>query len=158
MLKRLSILVVVVISALAFSCSNQGEEEKAVSFEVIHGGPFGSITDKREVLVTNNDDYMKLMNEVYSNLDQMPRIPDVDFSKNDVIAVFLGARSEGAYTINVDKVIKRSDAVSCYVFETKPGANCVVTMSTSQPYEIVKVPKLNQKVKFVFKQRTQDCK
>jgi hypothetical protein len=157
MLKHFSVVLISAIAALAFSCSSQGEEEKIISFEVIHGGPYTSIADKREVVITNNADYQKLMSEVYSNLDQMPRIPDVDFTKNDVVGVFMGAKSNGGYSINVDKVIKRSDAVTVSVYETSAGKNCSVTEAITQPYEIVKVPKLNQKVKFLYKQRVKDC-
>jgi hypothetical protein len=157
MLKQLSVILLAAVSALAFSCSNQGEEESIIQFEVIHGGAYASVSEKKQVMVTNNDDYQKLMSEVYANLDQMPRIPEVDFTKNDVVAVFMGAKNTGGYSINVDKVIKRTDAVTVSVYETSPGSKCILTQSVTQPYEIVKVPKLNQKVKFLFKQRTKDC-
>lgn len=150
-------LITVVFSMAAFSCSSQGEEESIVPFEVIHSGTYCSVSAKKEVVITNNDDYQKLMGEVYANLDQMPRIPDVDFTKNDVVAVFMGTKNTGGYAINFDKVIKRTDAVTCAVFESSPGKNCSVTEALTQPYEIVKIPKMNKKIKFILKQRTKDC-
>lgn len=156
-MKNLFSLIIISISVLAFSCSNQGEEETIVSFEVIHGGTYCSISGKKEVLIKNNDDYQKLMNEVYSNLDQMPRIPEVDFSKNSVVAVFMGTKNTGGYLVNVDKVIKRTSALTVSIYETSPGANCQETQMLSQPYEIVKIPKTDQKVKYIYKQRTKDC-
>ncbi len=156
-LKQIAVIFTVVISVAAFSCSNTGEEESIISFEVIHGGTSTAVTEKKQVVATNNDDYQKLMNEVYANLDQMPRIPDVDFSKNDVVAVFMGAKSTGGYSIKVDKVIKRTDAVTVAVNEISPGPKCAVTQMITQPYEIIKVPKLNQKVKYIFKQKVDEC-
>lgn len=148
---------VITLTIIAFSCSSQGDEETAVSFEVIHGGTYCSVTEKKDVHVTNKEDFTRLMDEVYMNLDQRPIIPDVDFTKNDVVAVFMGAKNTGGYTINFDKVIKRKDDITCYIFETSPGKNCSTTMNVSYPYELVKIPKLNKKVKFVYKQRTKDC-
>lgn len=147
----------VLFSLAAFSCSSQGEEETIIPFEVIHGGTYSAISEAKQVVITNNDDYQKLMSEVYANLDQMPRIPEVDFTKNDVAAVFMGARSNGGYMINFDKIVKRTNDVTCYIYETYPGKNCVTTDAVTQPYEIVKIPKMNKKIKFIIKQRTKDC-
>lgn len=157
MIKPLSILLIAVISTMAFSCSSQGSEESVVPFEVIHSGANVGFEDKRQVLLTNNDDYQKLMAEVYKNFDQLPRIPEVDFTKNDVVAVFMGTRSSGGYGISVDKIIKRSDAVTVYINETTPGKNCMSTDALTQPYQLVKVPKLDQKVKYITKEKVKDC-
>jgi hypothetical protein len=156
MLKYITVTLFL-FSLFSFSCSNQGEEETVLAFEVIHSGPYTSVTEKKEFHASNNDEYMKLMNEIYADLDQMPKIPEVDFSKNDVGAVFMGQKSSGGYSINFDKIIKRSGAVSCNIYETSPGKGCMLTQGITYPYEIVKTPKLNKKIKFVYKQRTQDC-
>jgi hypothetical protein len=151
------LIVPAVLCALAFSCSNQGEEEVIVPFEVIHSGVYSSITDKREVVVKNNDDYQKLMDELYSNLDQRPTIPEVDFNKNYVAAVFMGTRNTGGYSINVDKVIRRTNDLTVSVYETSPGKSCVVTESITYPYEIAKIPKIDKPVKFIRKQKVKEC-
>jgi hypothetical protein len=158
MFKSLLIFMVIALSAFAFSCSSQGEEETIIPFEVIHGGPFASVSAKKEMTAANQDDYLKIMNEVYANLDQMPQIPEVDFTKNDVVAVFMGAKTTGGYSINVDKVIKRKDALTVAVNETSPAANCVVTQAITQPFQVIKIPKTKQKIVYVFKQRTNECK
>ena len=150
-------LIPVLFSLAAFSCSSQGEEETVIPFEVIHGGTYSAVSGAKQVVVSNNEDYQKLMSEVYANLDQMPRIPEVDFTKNDVAAVFMGTKSNGGFMINFDKVIKRTNDVTCSVYETLPGKNCVTTDVVTQPYEIIKIPKMNKKINFIIKQRTKDC-
>lgn len=147
----------IIFSLAAFSCSSQGEEETIIPFEVILSGSYASVSVPKQVAVTNNDDYQKLMAEVYANLDQMPKIPDVDFTKYEVAAVFMGTKNTGGYTVNFDKLIKRNDAVTCAVFETSPGKNCINTEVLSQPYEIIKFPKADKKIKFLLKQRIKDC-
>ncbi len=139
------------------SCSNQGEEEIIIPFAVIHTGVYSAIGDKREVVIKNNEDYQKLMAEVYNNLDQMPQIPDVDFSKNYVVAMFMGSRNTGGYTLKFDKVIKRADDLTVSAYETSPGKTCIVTEAISQPYEIIKIPRIEKKVKFIRKQKVNEC-
>jgi hypothetical protein len=151
------IIAAALFSFMQFSCSVQGEEETIVPFEVIHGGAYSSIADKRQVVVTNQEEYMKLMDELYSYLDQVPKVPEVDFTKNSVVAVFMGEKPNGGYTINFDKVIKRKDDLTVSFYETTPGPKCMVTDAITRPYEIAKIPKIDRKVKFKTKTRVNEC-
>lgn len=155
--RRVIIILFSFIGIIAASCTNEDYEESVVPFEVIHNGWNAAFEDKRQALLTNNEDYQTLMNDVYRNFDQMPTIPVVDFTKNDVIAVFIGTKTSGGYQVSVDKIIKRNDAVSVYVNEISPGKNCMTTDALTQPYQLVKIPKIKQKVKYIFKEKVQDC-
>ncbi|MCI0450563.1 MAG: protease complex subunit PrcB family protein [Chlorobi bacterium] len=157
MASKFCYILILFFAFAELSCSNQGEEEVIVPFEVIHGGSYCAIGEKKQVICKNNDDYQKLMNEVYKDLDQMPIIPEVDFSKNYVVAVFMGAKNTGGYAINFDKVIRRTADLTVSVFETSPGAKCIVTQAVTHPYEIAKIPKIDKNIKFKTKLRTNEC-
>jgi hypothetical protein len=143
--------------SLAFSCSNQGDEESNVPFEVVLESSFSSVSDKRQVAIKNNEDYQKLMSEVYKDLDQMPRFPDADFTKNSIIAVFMGPKSSGGYSVSIDKIKESSGKITVYTIETAPGKNCVVTQAETRPYIIVRIPKIDKEVKFKTKETVKDC-
>jgi len=157
MFKNILIFSLVLISSLAFSCSNQGDDESNVPFEVLLESNFSSVSDKRHLLIKNSEDYQKLMSEVYANLDQMPRIPDADFTKNYIIAVFMGPRSTGGYSVSIDKIKESSSRITVYTVENSPGKNCVVTQGESRPYIIVRIPKIDKEVKFKTKEIIKDC-
>jgi hypothetical protein len=139
-------------------CSTQGSDEKKLPMEVILDGTFSAIDDKREVLINDNEKYQSLMNEVYKNLDQMPRIPVVDFSKNSVVAVFIGPRNNGGYLAAIDSINEGSGSISVNVTETIPGKNCTVVEVATKPFSIVKIPKTDKKPVFKTKQIVKDCK
>lgn len=151
------LLIVFTISSFFTGCSTQGNDEKKLPMEIILDGTYCSIEAKREVLLNSNDDYQKLMTEVYSNLDQMPRIPVVDFNKNSVIAVFIGNRSNGGYMVTIDSVIEGSKNLNVNITETTPGKNCVVTDAITRPFSLVKIPKTELKPVFKTKQIVKDC-
>lgn len=157
MVKNIFISSVVLLSTLAFSCSNQGDDESNVSFEVVLESSFSSVSDKRQVVIRNNEDYQKLLNEVYKDLDQMPRFPDADFTRNSIIAVFSGPKSTGGYSVSVDKIKESSGKITVNVIETAPGKNCKVTEMESRPYIIVRIPKADKDVKFKTKEIVKDC-
>lgn len=145
-----------ILSVVFSACSTQGNDEKKLPMEIILDGTYSAIEEKREVLLNNNDDYQKLMTEVYKNLDQMPRIPVVDFNKNSVVAVFIGNRSNGGFMVSIDSVSDGKN-LTVNITETTPGSNCMVTDAITRPFSLVKIPKTDSKPVFKTKQIVKDC-
>ncbi len=163
-MKKTFILFSVLVLPLFFvsfgiiGCSTLGSDEKKLSMEIVMDGTFSAVDDKREVLINNNEQYQSLMNEVYKNLDQMPRIPVIDFTKYSIIAVFIGPRSNGGFMVAIDSINEGSNSISDNVTETTPGKNCVTTEVITKPFTIVKIPKTDKKPVFKTKQIVKDCK
>jgi len=151
------ILIPLLFTLLFTACQGSGSEGAKVPFEVIHSGSYSAITEKRELIINSDADYQKLMIEVYKNLDQMPRIPVVDFKKNSLVAVFMAQKTSGGYMINIDSITESSVGLTVNVTESSPGKGCTVTDALTQPYEIVKIPKTEEKTVFKFKQIVKDC-
>lgn len=139
------------------SCSGMGSGPAKVPAEVILNGTYSAINEKREMIIYTNDEYQKLMVEVYKNLDQMPRIPVVDFTKNSLVAVFSAQKPSGGYFINIDSITIGSKGLTVNVIESSPGSTCNVTDVITQPFEIVKIPKTDEKAVFKYKQIVKEC-
>ena len=145
-----------IISAVYAGCSTQGNDEKKLPMEIILDGTYSAIEDKREVLLNNNEDFQKLMADVYKNLDQLPRIPVVDFNKNSVVAVFIGNRSNGGFMVSIDSITEGKN-LTVNITETTPGSTCMVTDAITRPFTLVKIPKTEAKPVFKTKQIVKDC-
>ena len=67
--------------------------------------------------------------------------PSVDFSKDIVLAVFMGSRSSGGFTTEITGV--RQDGATLVVSyrETRPAPDSVAAQILTSPYHIVAVPK-----------------
>ncbi|MEO8513309.1 MAG: protease complex subunit PrcB family protein [Ignavibacteria bacterium] len=162
-MKRIIILLAAFLLPLTFSalsitgCSNQGNDEKKLPMEIVMDGTFSAIDDKRELLINDNEKYQSLMGEVYKNLDQMPRIPVIDFTKYSIIAVFTGPKNSGGYLVSIDSVSEGFD-ISVNVTDTAPGKDCIITQGITKPFSIVKIPRTNKKAVFKTKQIVKDCK
>lgn len=139
------------------SCSGMDSTEKKVNAEMILSGTFCSIDTKREEVINNKDEYDKLMKDVYMNLDQMPKVPVVNFEKNTLVAVFIGARNTGGYMVNIDSIMEGSKNLTVMVTESKPGKNCVVTEAITKPFVIMKIPKTDKKAVFKYNEIVNDC-
>jgi hypothetical protein len=66
--------------------------------------------------------------------------PEVDFTRDVVVAVTAGERPGGGYGIAVDRVRENKGDLRVDVVETTPGPNCVTASSPTQPADVVVVP------------------
>ena len=66
--------------------------------------------------------------------------PDVDFTRNVVVAAAAGQRPTGGYEIAVARITHSDADLTVEVVETTPGPNCMTTASLTQPVDVVVVP------------------
>ncbi|HEY3251351.1 MAG TPA: protease complex subunit PrcB family protein [Ignavibacteria bacterium] len=151
-----AVFVIGMFFFLSCNSSNKTGNEN-INFDSIAHGSYSSIEDKRQVVLRTENEYQKIWDEFYKDLDQMPRIPDVDLKKNTVIAVFMGTKPTGGYDIEIDKVMSVGGKIQVDVIEISPGAKCVTTDAITRPYEFIKIPKTDKEVEFKIKSITKDC-
>jgi hypothetical protein len=165
----LIILVILVLGVALFFIFNkytisnliQSHENNVVNFETIKTRTPSIHIEKKNYVIENNQDWQSLWNKMdLKELNEVakPSAPEVDFSKNMVIAIFQGTKSTGGYSIEITKIIETKDALEIYITEKSPGKNCIVTQAFTSPYQIIKIPKINKKVIFKPEQKTTDCR
>ncbi|MBZ0204094.1 MAG: protease complex subunit PrcB family protein [Ignavibacteria bacterium] len=147
----------IALTVVFISCSGKGKDTNTVQFESIMSRGYSSIDINKEVIINSYNDYMDLMKEVYAFQDQIPVAPEVDFKKNTIIGVFLGPRTTGGYSVNVESITESSDILNVNIVETAPGKNCVTTEAITKPFELVKIPKTDKMAVFKYKKVTNDC-
>ena len=84
--------------------------------------------------------------------------PDVDFSRDLVIAVASGERTTGGHDIQVRSVTRVGGELRIEVLETSPGARCLTTAALTQPVDVVVVPATGVKGwSFIDRSLAKDC-
>jgi protease stability complex PrcB-like protein len=66
--------------------------------------------------------------------------PQVDFSRDLVIAVALGERPTGGHAIEIQRVTRAGGNLRIEVLETSPAPECMTTAALTQPVDVVMVP------------------
>ncbi len=85
--------------------------------------------------------------------------PDVDFTRDVVVAVAAGQRSTGGHEIAVDRVTQIDGELSVEVVERTPGPNCITTASLTQPVDVVVVPSADARSwSFVERKEISGCR
>jgi hypothetical protein len=107
--------------------------------------------------VTDDDAWQRLWASLM--YEGGPPAPEVDFSRNSVIAVFQGDQRSSGFDISVSKIIKKDGRVTVHVKEVIPEDACKVLMVITQPFHIVLIKKLDDPslVDFKVKQKIKEC-
>jgi hypothetical protein len=102
---------------------------------------YSGIKTKETLIIDSQKDWQELWQKHTQNVQPVPSLPDVDFTKNMVIAVFMGEKNTGGYGIHVSKIEETNNNVYIELEETVPSSGTIVSQSFTQPYHIVVVSK-----------------
>jgi hypothetical protein len=74
--------------------------------------------------------------------------PAVDWPTEMVVAVFLGTRSTGGYSVEIAGARREGDALIVEYVERQPGPGSIVTQALTSPFHIAKLPRHDGPVRF----------
>lgn len=127
-------LMFVILTGCSIKVANNIKVDAAVAFEILKQDAYGGRDKKSTVVVKSHSELAALYKELgWSN------VPTIDFSQNNVVALFMGQKNSGGYSIGVRKVTVEDDTAILNVVETSPEGTA--TMALTAPYCIVVIPK-----------------
>lgn len=147
-----AVSIVVLISAGILALSGEGVAPKNVQPSVakeqapaVSAVPFTKITEGVRSSVQKRVNYIitspEQLNELWKVAGIDGSIPSVDFTKDDVLAVFSGPKSVSGAAIAVARV-EDSKKRMVTITLINPNEQCsVLRHATTTPYQIVAVPK-----------------
>lgn len=148
-------ILLVPFAILLFSCDSTKKTTESIEkpateqknsekmYTILSESGYQGKDEKSFEVIKDNNALVKLYEAV--NDEQVPKI---DFTKERVVALFLGQKSSGGFSIKVRDVSEKGDKVYVTVQETSPKAGENVTMALTNPYTIVKI---NSTKEIIFK-------
>jgi hypothetical protein len=111
----------------------------------IEKGDQSNVDDAKQVLVRTDAEWTKLWTQ---HSPDRPR-PSVDFSKEMVVAVFMGSRPNAGFSTTITSAMAANGALVVRYRETAPAKGAVSAQVLTFPYHIVAIAKADVKdVKF----------
>ena len=106
-----------------------------ITFELLKQEAYGGRDEESTEVINTQAGLEKLYKELgWSDM------PDVDFSKSNIVALFMGQKRTGGYSISIRKVTIEGDTATVQVLETSPEGN-MASMVITAPYCIAVIPK-----------------
>jgi hypothetical protein len=102
----------------------------------------------KRVVVKDQKGWEEVWTGMEGNVNPKPETPKVDFDSRMVIAVFMGTRKSGGYSVKITS-IEQNGKVTVKVKESSPPPDAIVTMALTSPYHVVVVPKSDKPVEFI---------
>jgi hypothetical protein len=95
------------------------------------------ITDPRFVIARDPASFRQLWKEHHGSLEQLP---EVDFSREMVAAVFLGERSTGGYTVTIEQAVEQNGKLLLSYVEAVPPEGSMIIQMLTAPAHLVALP------------------
>jgi PrcB C-terminal len=129
-----------ILALLLAGCASLGGNSNV---QRLASGNHSGVKDQQYHDLHNAKDFQTWWNKAYSSYSDIPALPQVDFTKNMVIAAFMGEKSHGGFTLHVDSINQTPDAYNVNIKISIPGTGCRTPEEFIQPFEFVVVPNNN---------------
>lgn len=134
-------IVLVFLSCNSMKNSTSISSEKSKLFTELVSAPYQGRASESNVIVTNQKELEALYQSVGNE-----EVPKIDFSKSQVVALFLGTKNTGGYTISIDRVEEQEGKLHIYKKVETPKR--MATMAISNPFVIAEI---HSKKEIIFK-------
>ncbi|MBY0551960.1 MAG: protease complex subunit PrcB family protein [Candidatus Obscuribacterales bacterium] len=136
------------LSFMAALAMESPQFQPGIPMVTVESGWNSGITTAAREVISDDARWQKVYKK-HSNVRPQPPAPDVDFRKEMIVAVFMGQRSSGGYSIRVTRVERRDGATYVYYTNYNPPPGSFTTAAMSAPYHLVKVPRYTGPVYFI---------
>lgn len=131
--------------------------ENEIQFETIEKRISPNTNEKGNYIIKNVSEWAFLWNKIYFGAIIKPELPEINFDKYTVIAVFNGVEKSGGYDIEITKVGEKNNNIYIFVKKILPGSGCITSQSFANPYHIIGLVKSDKEVQYVEKEEIKNC-
>jgi hypothetical protein len=110
----------------------------------IDKGAMSEVSTARQVEVSNRDAWAALWREHAPNRP----LPEVDFSREIVVGVFLGTRPTAGFAVEIVGYREDEGRLVVQYRETAPSRGAITAQMLTSPYHLVAVPKRTGAITF----------
>ena len=131
--------------------------QEELGFTTISVGTHSGYGSQANLVIQDSEAWVDLWNQhMLFMVDPLPP-PEVDFSTNMVVAVFMGVMPTGGYSLHIYEVVETESSVVVKMERTEPGPTCMVPQVLTQPYHIVQIAITEKPVTFEVTTRILEC-
>jgi hypothetical protein len=124
------------------------------------GGSFddNSGFDKAEGWIIRNPfEWSDVWTQIHRNRSPKPALPEIDFAKEQVVVVAMGAQSSSGYSIRITGASRQGDGVVIRTETQMPGSGCFVLTVLTQPIDLARMPRTSGSATFEEHKTVRNC-
>jgi PrcB C-terminal len=90
-------------------------------------------------VVSNEGELLSLWNQAYGTQLTVPPLPDVDFRRETIVAVFSSTKATGGFGLDVQEVTLDGSNAYIDLLETSPAQDAISTQALTQPWLMLRI-------------------
>ena len=118
------------------------------SFTVLAQGTTSAIDRERFAVIRDEAAFKALWNQHNAGVSPTPPVPEVNFSKDMVIAGFAGTRDTGGYVLRFDALLRKGNDLEARLTLMQPSNQCMVAQMMTAPFVLVTTHRNSLRVSF----------
>ena len=107
-------------------------------------GPMSEVETPRQAVVRSPAEWSTL----WKAHDPRGPLPPVDFTREMVVAVFVGSRPTSGYSVEIVRAVGNSGTLVVEYVETAPSRDAITAQVLTAPYHLAAIPKHDGEVRF----------
>ncbi len=129
------------------------------AFETIDIDDQSGVTGERPQVFKRDTQagWEELWSRHQGNVSPVPGAPDVDFSREMVIAAVDQTEPSGGYGFEITGIEEIEGRLVVRVSKAIPGSDCIVTAVITQPFHIVRMAKSDLEPELLISEETYSC-
>src|SRR5687767_11907466 len=141
---RFFMLVFVLAALLEMSQTLPTSQTPPPAIRTVAKGSMSGIESPRQVVVRTAAEWSAL----WQTHDPRGQLPPIDFSREMVLAVFLGSRPTAGYAIDIVRGVGNSGTLIVDYVETAPSRDTITAQVLTAPYHLAAISKHDGEVRF----------
>ena len=141
------LLIFGVFLLLFLSSCYMDNEVEHISFDTVAKDFYSQQVQEENFVVKNTEGFNQLL-DLIGNENSTVTVEDIDFSEDMVVAVFMGEKPTGGYSIEIKDVLKKKDHIEFLIEVDEPGPDDMVAQVITSPYHIIKLDRFD--TEYVF--------
>jgi PrcB C-terminal len=133
---------------LLASCATGAALTVAVPFSTLDKGLTSGVREPTQLVIRTHDDWAALWGR-HMQIQPAPQAPPVDFSRDMVVALFMGERPTGGHRIEITRVERADSGLSVRYRSQAPDPGTMVSQALTQPFHLVTLPRDESPVVFI---------
>jgi hypothetical protein len=119
---------------------------------------FSGLNIPARLVVDDQSTWRAVWSDMYGRVSEVPPVPDIDFSKEEILVAALGTRGSSGYSIVFQGASGNdSGGVDVIVQSGSPGKGCAALTVLTQPVDIARIPRVSGAIHFVERTNVSSC-
>jgi uncharacterized protein (UPF0248 family) len=149
--------VLIVLFCLALLPAPVKAQADSVCFLSVLKVSDSSHAEEQNVVINDNAQWQSLWRTLFTNTSEKPPLPEIDFTRRTVVAVFQGEQASSGYQISIEEIVETENALDVSVKAFSPGKRCVLLGKVTRPLHIVEIEKTQKEIVIHVKHRIRNC-